>query len=108
VLIYAIGLLDVEGSLMRSAGKAREAKDARGNLEDLATASGGESFFPTVLRDVDQIAWRVARDIRNQYIVAYTSSIQAMDSTYRKIRIAVNAPRRPVVHTRSGYYATPE
>jgi hypothetical protein len=31
-----------------------------------------------------------------------------MDSTYRKIKITVDAPGRPAVRTRSGYYATPE
>ncbi len=31
-----------------------------------------------------------------------------MDGTYRKIQINVNAPGKPTVRTRSGYYATPD
>jgi hypothetical protein len=50
----------------------------------------------------------VARDIRSQYIIGYTSSNAAMDSSYRSIRIAVSAPGRPAVRTRSGYFATPD
>ena len=29
-----------------------------------------------------------------------------MDGTYRKIQITVDAPGKPTVRTRSGYYAT--
>jgi VWFA-related protein len=100
VLIYAVGLLSEE--------ERREATRAKRALEDLAVATGGESYFPHELAEVDSIAQRVARDIRNQYTIEYTPSNQAMDSTYRKIRIAVNAPGRPTVRTRSGYYATPD
>ena len=100
VLIYAVGLLSEE--------ERREANRAKRALEDLATATGGESYFPRELAEVDQIAQRVARDIRSQYTIEYTPSDQAMDSSYRKIRIAVNAPGHPTVRTRSGYYATPD
>jgi len=100
VLIYAVGLLSEE--------ERREAARAKRALEVLATATGGESYFPHELAEVDRIAQQVARDIRNQYTIEYTPSNQAMDSTYRKIRIAVNAPGHPTVRTRSGYFATPD
>jgi len=29
-----------------------------------------------------------------------------MDGSFRQIKVAVNAPGRPVARTRSGYYAT--
>jgi len=113
VLIYAIGLLDVEDALSLAAGETtgdrrREAIASRRALEDLATATGAESYFPGSLREVDRIAWRVAHDLRNQYIIAYSPSTQAMDSTYRQIRVAVNAAGQPVVRARSGYFATPD
>ena len=98
VLIYSIGLLSEE--------ERREAKRAEHALKELAAATGGESFSPKDVNDVDRLAKQVARDLRNQYTITYTPSNQAMDGTYRKIRIAVNAPGKPDVRTRSGYYAT--
>lgn len=100
VLIYSVGLLSEE--------ERREAKRAEHALLDLATATGGEAFFPKALSEVDTIANQVARDIRNQYTIAYSPTNEAMDGTYRQIKIAVNAPGKPSVRTRSGYYATPD
>ena len=100
VLIYAVGLLSEE--------ERREAKRAERALKDLAEATGGETFFPKEVTDVDRIAHQVARDIRSQYTIQYAPVNQAMDGSYRQIKIAVNAPGKPTPRTRSGYYATPD
>jgi len=100
VLIYSIGLLSEE--------ERREAKRAERALNALAEATGGEAFFPKELSDVDRIAHQVARDIRSQYAIVYSPSNQAMDGTFRQIKVLVKAPGSPVVRTRSGYYATPD
>ena len=63
---------------------------------------------PRNLPEVNQLALDVAHEIRNQYIIAYTPSNQALDGSYRQIRVAVEGPNRPVARTRTGYYATPE
>jgi hypothetical protein len=86
----------------------RDAARAKRELESLTEATGGAAFFPKELAEVEQIAEEVARDIRNQYTIAYSPSISALDGTFRAIRIMVNAPGRPTVRTRSGYYATLE
>jgi Ca-activated chloride channel family protein len=99
VLIYCVGLLGDEEPL-----NAMRAKRA---LQELSAATGGESFFPDDVSQVDRIAHQVARDIRNQYTIEYTPSNTAMDGSYRRIEIQVNAPGKPVVRTRSGYYAEP-
>ena len=101
VLIYAVGLLSEE--------ERREAKRAPERaLEALAEATGGETFFPKDVSEVERIAHQVAHDIRNQYTIAYTPSNTAMDGTFRQIKVTVNAPGNPTVRTRSGYYATPD
>jgi len=100
VLIYSIGLLSEE--------ERREAKRAEHALNDLAQATGGDAYFPKDVSSVDQLAKQVAKDIRNQYTIAYTPTNTAMDGTYRQIKMAVNAPGKPTVRTRSGYYATPD
>jgi VWFA-related protein len=100
VVMYSIGLLSEE--------ERREAKRAEHALNDLATATGGEAFFPKDISDVDRIAKQVARDIRNQYTIQYTPTNVTLDGTYRQIKMTVNAPGKPTVRTRSGYYATPD
>src|SRR6266542_3160675 len=59
VLIYAIGLLTEE--------ERREAKRAQRALNALSEATGGATFFPKDVSEVDRIAQQVARDVRNQY-----------------------------------------
>jgi len=100
VLIYAVGLLSDE--------ERREANRAKKALEALAEATGGETFFPKDVSEVERIATQVAHDIRNQYTIAYTPSEQAMDGSFRQIKVTVKAAGSPTVRARSGYYATPD
>jgi VWFA-related protein len=100
VLIYAIGLFTEE--------EKREATKARRALHELTAATGGLSFYPKEVNEVQALAVEVAHDIRSQYTIAYTPSVQQLDGSYRQIKITVNAPGRCVVRTRSGYYATPD
>ena len=58
--------------------------------------------------DVNRIASQVAHDIRNQYTLAYTPANQQLDGSFRQIKVVANGPNRPVVRTRTGYYATRE
>jgi VWFA-related protein len=99
VLIYGVGLLSEEEH--REAGRARKA------LNDLAEATGGKTFFPKEVAEVDAIARQVAHDIRNQYVIEYSPSNSNMDGTFRAIKITAKAPGT-TVRTRSGYYATPD
>jgi Ca-activated chloride channel homolog len=98
VLVYAIGLLNDEER--REAGKAKRALNA------LTTASGGLAYYPKELNEVETIALDVAHEIRNQYIITYRPELQALDGSFRTIKVTVNAPNKPVVRTRSGYYAS--
>ena len=86
VLIYAVGLLTDE--------ERREAKRAEKALEALAEATGGETFFPRDVSEVERIANQVAHDIRNQYTIAYTPLNQAMDGSFRQIKVTVKAAVR--------------
>ncbi len=99
-LVYAIGLFSDE--------EKHEAVKARRALNELTGATGGLAFYPKEVAEVQALAVEVARDIRSQYTIAYTPSIQALDGSYRQIKVTVDAPGKPVVRTRSGYYATPD
>ncbi|HEX4749442.1 MAG TPA: VWA domain-containing protein [Bryobacteraceae bacterium] len=100
VLVYAIGLFTEE--------EKHEATKARRALNELTNATGGIAFYPKDVNEVQSLAVEIAHDIRNQYTIAYTPSIQQLDGSYRQIKVTVEAPGKPSVRTRSGYYATPE
>jgi VWFA-related protein len=100
VLIYAVGLLTDEDR--------GDASKARRELTALAEATGGETYFPKEVSEVDRIAHLVAHDIRSQYTIQYTPSNAAMDGTFRQIKVTVNAPGHLTARTRNGYYATPD
>jgi Ca-activated chloride channel family protein len=99
VVIYAIGILSEEDK--RSGQRARRALNA------LTKASGGASFFPETLADVEQTCLTVAQDIRNQYVLAYSPINQTLDGTFRAIKVVAGGGKY-TVRTRSGYYATPD
>ena len=100
VLIYAIGLLADE--------TPREAARAKHALDALAQATGGQTYYPADLSEMDKIAPRIAFEIRNQYIVTYSPSNQELDGSFRQIRVLVDSPDVDSVRTRTGYYATPD
>jgi len=93
--VYAIGLLGEE--------KARRARRA---LETIAQRTGGISFFPRTLDEVDEISRTVAHDIRNQYTIGYKPTTPKSVGGYRAIRVEAKAKGygKLVVRTRSGYY----
>jgi len=93
VLIYSIGLLAEE--------EPRAAREAKRALNILADSTGGSTFFPRELAEVDHIAHQVAHDIRNQYTIEYSPTNTTMDGQFRTIKISVNAPGKPAVRTLS-------
>jgi Ca-activated chloride channel homolog len=99
-LIYAIGLFSDE--------EKREATKAKRQLNELTAATGGVALYPKEVSEVQSKAVEIAHDIRNQYTIAYEPSLQALDGSYRQIHVTVDAPGKPTVRTRSGYYATPD
>jgi len=99
IAVYTIGLLNEE--------EKREAKKAERALNALTRASGGLAYYPKQAAEVDALAVKVAHEIRNQYILAYTPSNPALDGTFRQIRVQVQG-RGLQVRTRTGYYAAPE
>jgi Ca-activated chloride channel family protein len=94
-VVYAIGLLGEE--------KSRRAKRA---LELIAERTGGESFFPPTLNEVDEISRSIAHDIRNQYTITYAPSTPKTVQGYRTIHVDAHAKpyKKLTVRTRSGYY----
>ena len=94
-VIFAVGLF----------GSGDRAKDGRHELDRFAERTGGTAFYPAGVEDIGSVALEIARQIRNQYTIAYAPTNQALDGTYRTIRVTVSAPERLSVRTRAGYLA---
>ncbi|HMF94813.1 MAG TPA: VWA domain-containing protein [Vicinamibacterales bacterium] len=95
--VYAIGLFGVTGSA--------EAHDGRRELDTLTTQTGGVAFYPASLDEIDVVAADLAQQIRRQYTIAYAPTNQALDGTYRRIRVEAHGREPLIVHTRAGYLA---
>ena len=93
--VYTIGLLGDE--------KTRKAKKA---LEMISERTGGLSFFPPSLDQVDEISRTIAHDIRNQYTISYSPSTPRSVPGFRTIHVDAHARpyKKLTVRTRSGYY----
>lgn len=96
VTMYAVGFLrSLTGS---------HALEQRMRIQQLTEASGGMSFFPTAVADLDSAFDKVAEDIRSQYILGYQSTNTKSDGNWRKVEIKTSRPGLKV-RTRRGYYA---
>ena len=103
-LIYSVGIFS-DDDIKHNRGDMKKAQRA---LTELATSTGGLAFFPENVGDTEAICSQIARDIRNQYTVAYYPTNLARDGTYRTVQISVAPPRgygKLQVRTRTGYYA---
>jgi Ca-activated chloride channel family protein len=93
-IIYSIGLMFGGGG----------SRHARHDLQELSSETGGIAFFPGSLKDIDSVVAEVARDIRNQYAIAYHSPRTPVDG-YHTVKVEAHAQGhgKLTVYTRSGY-----
>lgn len=78
-------------------------------LHRLASASGGEAFFPKEISDVVSVCEQIARDIRSQYTLGYVSNNPDKAGPWRSVGVAARGTGKVklVVRTRSGYFREP-
>jgi len=102
VQIYGIGIVD-EWNSQLSAGRT-----GRAMVEELAELTGGQSFFPDSVYELEDICTKIAVELKNQYVIGYHSTNEAKDGKWRKIRVKVNQPKGITglnVRFKQGYYA---
>jgi Ca-activated chloride channel homolog len=94
VVIYSVGLVDAD-----------EEEDP-GTLRGLSKHTGGIAFFPMSLESVADISKRIARDLREQYMLGFVPEKTDTTDSFRQIRVKVAAPGHGKlnVRTRSGYF----
>jgi VWFA-related protein len=97
-LIYAIGIGD------RYTFNVDE-----GSLRKIAEATGGRAYFPRHERDLNDAFAQIQRDLREQYLVAYSPSNKNRDGSYRRIEIQLINPalrqQNLKLNYRNGYFA---
>jgi len=93
---------------VRLVGQSPSEDDGNGDGElDRATAiTGGDVHYVASMSDVESAVLEIAHQIRNEYTIAYTSANQALDGSYRAVRVKVTRPGLNA-RTRPGYWATP-
>jgi Ca-activated chloride channel family protein len=74
-------------------------------LQALADETGGRSFYPYHVDDLDQSFQDIGDELRNQYSIAYNPSTHALDGRYHKIKIEVPEHKGYQVRARKGYFA---
>ena len=96
-VVYTIGVGSKRDGLDRSA------------LRDLAQRTGGRAFFPDKKFDLNAAFAEIERELRTQYLIAYSSTNKKRDGSYRKITIEVTNPElkkeKLEIRHRPGYYA---
>ncbi|MGI8919380.1 MAG: VWA domain-containing protein [Pyrinomonadaceae bacterium] len=99
-VIYAIGI-----------GDSKYQGVDRGSLRTVAERTGGRAFFPKKEEDLSQVFREIERELRTQYLIAYSSSNKKRDGAYRQMRIDVVNPElkkdRVTLRHRPGYFAKP-
>lgn len=97
-VIYVIGI-----------GDSKNAGVDRGALRDLAQRTGGRAFFPDKKLDLTAAFTEIEKELRTQYLLAYSSTNKRRDGAYRKITIEITNPdlrkEKLELRHRPGYFA---
>ena len=97
-LVYAIGI-----------GDSYQGGVDTGKLEKIAEQTGGRAYFPKNERELRNAFAQIQRDLREQYLVAYSPSNKARDGSYRRVQIEIVDPelkkQKLRLNYRPGYFA---
>jgi len=97
--IYAIGLRSPESSSSASKGF----KEAEFVLRQLSQETGGRSFFPNQIGDLNSVYGQIAEELSSQYTVGYTSKNPKRDGAWRRVVVRTSRPSTQA-RTKVGYF----
>jgi Ca-activated chloride channel family protein len=110
VQIYTIGFvneLEKEGGFV-----SKSPRDKAVNfLKRLAEETGGKSYFPNSVNELNEIAKDIASELRTQYLVSYSPSNEKRDGSFKNIKVVVDDgpnKQKRIAITRTGRTALPE
>jgi VWFA-related protein len=94
IIMYAIGIGDPGWGGIN-----------QGTLKKMTAETGGRAFFPRNEEDLDKAFSQIDEDLRSQYVVAYQTSNEARDGSFRTIQLKVKNRKELTVRHRRGYFA---
>jgi Ca-activated chloride channel homolog len=101
VQMYAIGI--------SNGWSDSSAEQGRALLRDLAAISGGNSFFPSSITNLENICRTIATELKYQYVIGYQSTNNSKDGEWRKIKVTAEYPNNKLtVRAKAGYYGPTE
>jgi Ca-activated chloride channel family protein len=98
VMIFPVGLLSQSGGLK-----------AEDSLISIAEATGGRAYFPQTPEEARIMIDLIAKDLREQYTIAYLPTNVLRDGRWRSVRVELDPPKGYPkdlqMNYRHGYYA---
>ncbi len=101
VQIYSIGIVNSYYS------DFSQGRTGRAILEEMTELTGGKAYFPNSAYELEDICTKIAIELKNQYVLGYSSTNPVKDGRWRKIKVKLNAPKGlPTLSVRSktGYF----
>jgi Ca-activated chloride channel homolog len=107
VQVFTIGIMNPvpEKGLFGRFSKSVPEK-AHDALQKISEETGGKSFFPQKVADMNPIVSEIAHELRNQYSIGFISSNPARDGAFRRVKVVLEGAD-PTHHLRyrKGYFA---
>lgn len=101
VQIFSMGIFDEYAS-------TEEEQNGPLLLNDLSEATGGKMFKCPDIEVLSDVAERISRQLRDEYVIGYTPTDRKRDGTWRKLKVRLLPPPglpELTAHSREGYYA---
>ena len=97
-LIYAVGI-----------GDRYQFGINEGALKKITEGTGGRAYFPRNERELRDAFAQIEKDLRERYLIAYSSSNKTRDGSYRRVAIEIVNPELRKenlrLNYRPGYFA---
>jgi Ca-activated chloride channel family protein len=99
VTAYFVGYLENQSSSTRNS--------ARMEMMRFAALTGGQAFFPSSVKQIDEMYEKILKEIAARYTLGYTSSDERTDGAWRQVEVKLKRPdlKSAKLRTRSGYFA---
>jgi len=89
-------------------GERGEIGYGRGVIAEIVRLTGGRAFFPNDFKQLDYFCDLIHTELRNQYLLGFSSTDRDFDGKWRKLRVRVNPPEgmpRLKFRSKEGYFA---
>ena len=73
-------------------------------MRQLAQETGGRSFFPARIEDLNGVYGQIAEELASQYTIGYTTKNARPDGTFRRVVVQTTRPNT-TPRTKRGYFA---